>query len=356
MAAPKKKELHSPETRRQFEKHYRLIDLTPEQAAEGFKTGCWLWQATKDGDGYGQFRWNGELYRAHRFSYVLNVGEIEAGKDVDHRCNNYACVNPEHLQVVLHSINMKLQRERKGDNNPGLLGLRREITHAEHSLAQCLAFIEEKKIQRPVAYGVLSMEGAPWRAYSSLEGYDSNPEMKKHPELVLLALWLYAVSQGCRAYETGLDLLGVSGWTIKDWNANPDWKADAERARVEGRVQRGHSMRERTEDTLEAKLPFAEFKDAVKLYDVQTRNENARADRRQKKHDDNKQLGGPTINILLGPGASLEDLMRIQKAAVEREEALTQEGEFRVVDDTPVLPSGTQLDDEFEEAFADEEA
>ena len=353
MASTKKKELHSPETRRQFEKHYRLVPLTPEQAAEGFKDGCWLWQSSKDGDGYGQFRWNGELYRAHRFSYVLNVGEIEAGKDVDHKCNNYACVNPEHLQVVLHAINMKLQRERREDNNPGLLGLRRELTHAERTLAQCLAFIEEHKIKKKRTYNVNDMENAPWRAYASLEDYE---EMPKNDALVLLALWLYCVSQGCAAHQTGEDLLGVTGWTIRHWNQNPDWKEDAERARVEGKVQRARALRERTEDTLEAKLPFAEFKDAMRLYDVQTRNDNARADRHQKKTNEQKQLGGPTINILLGPGASLEDLLRIQQAAKDREAELTQEGEFRVVDDQPALPSGERLDEEFEEAFADEDA
>lgn len=71
------------------------------------KTGdCWLWQASKNGVGYGAFSVNQTWVMAHRFSYELAKGPIPAGMVIDHICRVRACVRPEHLDAVSFQVNV----------------------------------------------------------------------------------------------------------------------------------------------------------------------------------------------------------------------------------------------------------
>ena len=36
---------------------------------------CWLWTASKDRHGYGQFKLNGKVVRAHQVSWKIDKGE-----------------------------------------------------------------------------------------------------------------------------------------------------------------------------------------------------------------------------------------------------------------------------------------
>ncbi len=58
---------------------------------------CWLWQSHKDEAKYGQFKFHGRALWAHRFSYALFRGTIPDDLQIDHRCHNPQCVNPNHL-------------------------------------------------------------------------------------------------------------------------------------------------------------------------------------------------------------------------------------------------------------------
>lgn len=60
---------------------------------------CWLWKAsrTHNGEGYGQFRWEQRSVDAHRVSWIIAHGEIPAGINVLHSCDNPVCVRPDHL-------------------------------------------------------------------------------------------------------------------------------------------------------------------------------------------------------------------------------------------------------------------
>lgn len=66
---------------------------------------CWIWTAQVGKGGYGYFRINGRSGGAHRAAYLIFVGAIPEGYEVDHLCRVPLCVNPEHLEAVPPRIN-----------------------------------------------------------------------------------------------------------------------------------------------------------------------------------------------------------------------------------------------------------
>lgn len=59
---------------------------------------CWLWTASRNGrrGGYGQFRMNGHVRRAHLVAYELEIGPLP-DQQIEHFCDAPHCVNPGHL-------------------------------------------------------------------------------------------------------------------------------------------------------------------------------------------------------------------------------------------------------------------
>jgi hypothetical protein len=98
-------------------------------------SGCWLWLASTDGGGYGQFqigRWRAQkMVRAHRLSYELHVGPIPRGLHIDHLCRVRSCVNPKHLEPVTKREN---ERRGLGGKNGGMAtaAIQRAKTHCPY--------------------------------------------------------------------------------------------------------------------------------------------------------------------------------------------------------------------------------
>lgn len=77
-------------------------------------SGCWIWTASTDRDGYGWFWSNGVMGAAHRWSYENFIATIPAGVQIDHICRNRSCVNPDHLRPATNKQN--------SENKEGPLG------------------------------------------------------------------------------------------------------------------------------------------------------------------------------------------------------------------------------------------
>ena len=74
-------------------------------------SGCWLWTGRKDRTGYGRMNVAGRSEAAHRVSYRTFRGPIPPGLVLDHVCRTRACVNPDHLDPVSRSENMRRAAE-----------------------------------------------------------------------------------------------------------------------------------------------------------------------------------------------------------------------------------------------------
>ena len=93
--------------------------------------GCWLWTGGLS-HGYGRIYietladGRKRFEAAHRVSYMLLVGPIPSGAELDHLCRNPACVNPAHLEPVTHQENI-LRGNYGGDSQT-----KRAWTHCKH--------------------------------------------------------------------------------------------------------------------------------------------------------------------------------------------------------------------------------
>lgn len=102
------------------------------------ESGCWLWTAYRDADGYGHFFDGDRDVLAHVFAYQLIVGPVPQARELDHLCRAPACVNPGHLEPVTHQTNLL-----RGDTIPAR---RSRVTHCPqgHKYTACNTYVSPR--------------------------------------------------------------------------------------------------------------------------------------------------------------------------------------------------------------------
>lgn len=110
---------------------------------------CWIWLASFNRNGYGQFGMNGTMRSTHRVSYELFNGIIPPSLCVLHTCDNRKCVNPSHLFLGTKKDNtqdMVKKNRRFSPNSVGSSNGHSKLTEQEVLQIRSLSNTDRKKL------------------------------------------------------------------------------------------------------------------------------------------------------------------------------------------------------------------
>jgi hypothetical protein len=88
-------------------------------------SGCWIWLGAESSEGYGRIGYKKRVIYVHRWSYELFCSPIPTGMQIDHKCHNRICVNPDHLRLASHTENNR-NTSTRSHNKYGFKGVCRK--------------------------------------------------------------------------------------------------------------------------------------------------------------------------------------------------------------------------------------
>lgn len=111
---------------------------------------CIEWPFARNEHGYGITTLNGKTAKAHRVAFSIHHGVFPAELKVMHKCDNPACVNPDHLCVGTQSENLADMRS-KGRTPTG-------ENHKNSKLTACLVIDARAKYRAGMSVSSLAKE------------------------------------------------------------------------------------------------------------------------------------------------------------------------------------------------------
>jgi hypothetical protein len=91
----------------------RFLSKVDTSPGYGPKRNCWKWLGSKHGKGYGHFKVDGNVEKAHRVSVKLlkgiDIGDLQGC----HTCDTPDCVNPDHVFIGTNEDNKNDRQEKK---------------------------------------------------------------------------------------------------------------------------------------------------------------------------------------------------------------------------------------------------
>lgn len=88
---------------------YQDLSKAYKVEERGCESPCWIWVKAVLPSGYGHC-WDGRTGRmkgAHIVFYENKLGPVLEGLELDHLCRVTECVNPDHLEAVTHTENVR---------------------------------------------------------------------------------------------------------------------------------------------------------------------------------------------------------------------------------------------------------
>lgn len=83
------------------------LDKAMDRISPEPNSGCWLWTAAVTTGGYATMVIHGRRITVHRWLYEHYNGPVPTGLELDHKCRVRCCVNPDHLEPVTHTVNVR---------------------------------------------------------------------------------------------------------------------------------------------------------------------------------------------------------------------------------------------------------
>jgi hypothetical protein len=88
---------------------------------------CWVCIRSVKPNGYASITYKGKTANVHRLAFVMLVGDIPDGLELDHLCRNRACIRPYHLEPVT-----RLENQVRGE---GFVAMHVRKTHCKNGHA-----------------------------------------------------------------------------------------------------------------------------------------------------------------------------------------------------------------------------